>query len=81
MQVHLIVPPEGAPTGTTPASISPVACHTAFEIEDYAAVCEALRARGVALIETGARVGQIFVQDPDGNVIELIQPGGELGRR
>ncbi len=81
VQVHLIQTPPGAPTGTPPDRISPVANHAAFEIEDYAAVCATLRSRDVALIETGAEVGQIFLQDPDGNVIELIQPGGRLGRR
>ncbi|MDX1650643.1 MAG: VOC family protein [Myxococcota bacterium] len=81
VQVHLIVPPAGAPTGTPPPGISPVAGHAAFEIDDYARVRDVLRERGVALLETGADVGQIFVTDPDGNVIELIRPGGRLGRR
>ena len=81
VQVHLIQAPAGAPTGTPPPSISPVAYHAAFEIEDYEAVSKALRDRGIPLIETGAEVGQLFLQDPDGNVIELIQPGGRLGRR
>ena len=49
--------------------------------EDYAATCKALASHGVDAIQTGAEVGQIFVSDPDGNVIELIQPGGQLGRR
>ena len=74
IQVHLIVAPEGAPTGAPPERISPVANHAAFEIEDYGAARDALLERGVALIETGAEVGQLFLQDPDGNVIELIRP-------
>ncbi len=81
VQVHLIQAPQGAPTGTPPAGISPVANHAAFEIEDYTAVAQTLRDRGIPLVETGAEVGQMFLQDPDGNVIELIQPGGRLGRR
>jgi catechol 2,3-dioxygenase-like lactoylglutathione lyase family enzyme len=81
VQVHLIQAPAGAATGTPPPSISPVANHAAFEIEDYDAVSQALRDRGIALVEAGAEVGQMFLQDPDGNVIELIQPGGRLGRR
>lgn len=79
-QVHLIQPPEGAPVDTPPPRLSPVAGHAAFEIEDYEAVREALRARGVEPLETGADVGQLFLADPDGNVIELIRPGGRLGR-
>jgi hypothetical protein len=25
-------------------------------------------------------VGQIFLRDPDGNIIELIKPGGRVGK-
>jgi catechol 2,3-dioxygenase-like lactoylglutathione lyase family enzyme len=81
VQVHLIVPPDGAPVGTPPPGLSPVAGHAAFAIDDYEAVRDALRERGVKVLETGAEVGQLFVRDPDGNVIELIRPGGRLGRR
>ena len=75
-----IVPPEGVDVGRPPAATNPLANHAAFEIEDHDAACEALRARGVELIDTGAERGQIFLRDPDGNVIELIRPGGRLGR-
>lgn len=81
VQVHLIVPPPGAPKDAPPPRLSPVAGHAAFEIDDYTAVRDALRERGVELLETGPEVGQLFVRDPDGNVIELIRPGGRLGRR
>lgn len=81
VQVHLIVPPEGAPVDTPPPGLSPLAGHAAFEIDDYEAVRAALAERGVEALETGAEVGQLFVRDPDGNVIELIRPGGRLGRR
>ena len=78
IQLHLIVPPQGMKR--VEPSLNPIAPHTAFEIEDYAEVCEALRKNGLDLLETGAAVGQIFVNDPDGNLIELIAPGGRLGR-
>ena len=80
IQLHLIVAPPGVDVGARPAKISPVAGHTAFEIEDYEKVRESLAARGVEVIGLGAEVGQLFVRDPDGNVIELIRPGGRLGR-
>jgi len=80
VQVHLIVPPEGAPVGRPPPSLSPVAGHAAFQIDDYEAVRDALRDQGVEVLETAPSVGQLFVRDPDGNVIELIRPGGRLGR-
>jgi len=73
VQVHLIVPPEGAPVDRPPPSLSPVAGHAAFQIEDYEAVRATLRERGVEVLETGPAVGQLFVRDPDGNVIELIR--------
>jgi len=81
IQLHLIVAPTGVDVGARPAKISPVAGHLAFEIEDYEKVREALAARGIELVGLGAQVGQMFVQDPDGNVIELIRPGGRLGRQ
>jgi len=80
VQVHLIVPPEGAPVDRPPPSLSPVAGHAAFQIDDYEAVRDELRDRGVEVLETAPSVGQLFVRDPDGNVIELIRPGGRLGR-
>jgi catechol 2,3-dioxygenase-like lactoylglutathione lyase family enzyme len=81
IQLHLIVAPAGVDVGARPAKISPVAAHLAFEIADYEAVRGSLAARGVEAVGLGAEVGQMFVQDPDGNVIELIRPGGRLGRR
>jgi catechol 2,3-dioxygenase-like lactoylglutathione lyase family enzyme len=80
IEVHLIVPPPGADVGSRPGGISPVAGHAAFEIEDYEAAEAHLKERQVTFIGLGPRVGQLFVADPDGNVIELIQPGGRLGR-
>jgi catechol 2,3-dioxygenase-like lactoylglutathione lyase family enzyme len=81
IQLHLIQVPDGVDVGSPPSGTNPLAHHVAFEIEDYEATCQALASRGVEALQTGAAVGQIFVSDPDGNVIELIQPGGQLGRR
>lgn len=75
-QVHLIVTPDGADVGRPPAALNPVAPHTAFAIEDYDATKAALDAAGCAVFGLGAGRGQMWVQDPDGNVIELIVPGG-----
>ena len=33
-----------------------------------------LKQRGLPVVETNRELGQLFVQDPDGNVIELIRP-------
>jgi catechol 2,3-dioxygenase-like lactoylglutathione lyase family enzyme len=81
VQVHLITVPDGVDVGRTPEQLTPLAAHTAFEVEDYEAMHQHLEGNDMKVVGLGAKVGQMFVQDPDGNVIELIQPGGRLGRR
>ena len=71
-QIHLIQVPEGFDRGTPPGRLSPAASHTAFWIDDYAQVLSALKAHGLEVLEGGAETGQMWVQDPDGYVIELI---------
>ena len=80
VQLHLIVPPEGVDTGTPASKLTPIAPHLAFEIDDYEKVQARAEACGLEVIGLGAKVGQLFVRDPDHNVVELIQPGGQLGR-
>ena len=79
-QIHLIGKPENADTGTPSPKLTPIANHSAFQIEDYDAAIARLRDTGVEFVELSREVGQIFVRDPDGNIIELIQQGGRLGR-
>ena len=71
-EVHLIVAPEGADVGAPPRGIVPLANHVAFGIEDYEQARDFLKSRGVEVLETTASAGQMWVRDPDGNVIELI---------
>lgn len=71
-QIHLIQVPEGSDVGTTPTAISPMAGHTAFFVTDYDATLDAVRAAGLEVMETSAAMGQMWVQDPDGHIIELI---------
>ena len=66
-QVHLI---------QTPPGLSPLANHDAFAIEDYAATLASLKARGLEVLETSPEQGQLWIRDPDGNVIELIDARG-----
>ncbi len=80
IQLHLIVAPPEADVGTRAEKLTPVAGHIAFEIDSYEAVRSTLEAAGHEVIGLGAEVGQLFVRDPAGNVVELIQPGGRLGR-
>lgn len=79
-QVHLIAQPEGFAGGQPPPALNPIADHAAFEIDDYEKVLAELEARGVEVLPTSPAVGQMWIRDPDGHIIELIQPGGRLGR-
>lgn len=80
VQLHVIVPPEGLDVGNRTPTLNPIANHLAFEIDDYEGTKEKLEAEGLETLGFGAHVGQLFVRDPAGNVVELIQPGGQLGR-
>ncbi|MDG2307975.1 MAG: VOC family protein [Candidatus Binatia bacterium] len=81
VQVHLIGEIPGMDRSTPPKSLSPAATHLAFQIDDYQATLDAVTESGVEAFGLGEEVGQLFVRDPDGNIIELIVPGGMLGRR
>jgi glyoxylase I family protein len=74
-EVHLIVPIEGSDLGSPPPDLNPIAAHTAFAIDDYAATAERLRGEGLEVLELGAEMGQMWVRDPDGNIIEFIAVG------
>jgi catechol 2,3-dioxygenase-like lactoylglutathione lyase family enzyme len=45
--------------------------HVSFLIEDYEGTKQALEKAGVAYREGSSGLAQIFVRDPDGNLIEL----------
>ena len=72
VEVHLIVTPKGVDVGTRPPGLTPVGPHVAFAIDDYEKTLAALRDRGVEVLPTNARAGQMWMRDPDGNVFELI---------
>ncbi len=74
-QVHLIQRPPDADLGTPPPALSPLANHQAFAIDDYEKTLAHLRQHGVEVLETTPENGQMWVRDPDGHVIELIDPG------
>ena len=77
-QIHLIVTPEGMEVDRPPPSLTPMASHLAFTIADYDATLARVRQLGLAVLETSRENGQMWVQDPDGHVIELIS---ETARR
>jgi glyoxylase I family protein len=76
VQLHLIQAPEGADVGTRAAKLTPLAGHLAFEIEDYDAVAAHLESAGLEVLGFGSDVGQMFVNDPDGNTLEFNRPRG-----
>ena len=81
IQLHLVEPPQEVDSGTPPAEFTVFASHVAFEIEDSDAVASALSGEGFEVKGVGSPSGQMFVRDPDGNLVEFIRPGGRLGRR
>jgi catechol 2,3-dioxygenase-like lactoylglutathione lyase family enzyme len=73
-QIHLIQTPPGAAVGAPPDRLTPLANHCAFATDDYAKALETLKQHGLAVVEAPSAMAQLWVQDPDGNVIELIGP-------
>jgi catechol 2,3-dioxygenase-like lactoylglutathione lyase family enzyme len=71
VEVHLLVTPPGVDVGAPPPVLTPLAAHTAFAIDDYERALATLEAHGVPVLGAGAEMGQMWVQDPDGHVIEL----------
>jgi len=73
-EVHLIQRPQGVEVGQPPPSLSPLANHQAFAIDDYAKTLDFLKERGLEVLSTSPENGQMWITDPDGHVIELIDP-------
>jgi glyoxylase I family protein len=73
-EVHLIEVGEGVDVGTTPKMVNPGARHAAFEVEDYQEAVDHIQAAGLFVFTTNPEIGQMWIADPDGHVIELIKP-------
>ena len=71
-EVHLIQYPATMDVGPPPPSLNPMARHAAFAISDYATTLAWLKQHGLDVFETSTEVGQMWVRDPDGHIIELI---------
>jgi len=73
-EVHLIEVPDGIDVGEPPPSLNPLARHAAFSVRDYRETLEHLKSHGLEILETSPEIGQMWVCDPDGHIIELIVP-------
>ena len=71
-QIHLIAVPEEMDVGTRPEGISPLGNHSAFAVEDYGKTLDHFKSRGIEVLETRPEQGQMWIRDPDGNVLEFI---------
>ncbi len=70
-QVHLIAPPKDLDVGTRPVNFSPVAPHFALRVDDLAASRTELEAAGLEILTFGDFSEQLWIRDPDGNIVEL----------
>jgi glyoxylase I family protein len=70
-QIHLIQRPEAVDVGSTAPKMTPVAPHLALRIDDYEETLAYLKDLSLDVFETNASVGQMWIQDPDDNIIEL----------
>lgn len=73
-QVHLIARPEGHEAVQPGDEFTPLANHQAFAVADYQKAIDHLKSHGLDVMETSPEQGQLWVQDPDGNVIEFLIP-------
>ena len=75
-QLHLMVPREGRPVGDPDGAFAGRVRHLAPGVEGWEALTARLKAEGVPLRESAPTPGgprRVFVKDPDGNVLELVE--------
>jgi glyoxylase I family protein len=71
--IHVLTAPPGTDVGTPPSTPTNFANHVAITVEDHARTMAELRARGLDVHEGTFGITQLFLQDPSGNVIELLE--------
>ncbi|MFP6654263.1 MAG: VOC family protein [Myxococcota bacterium] len=70
-QIHLIQELESVDVGSRASKLNPTAPHLALRIDDYDETLAYLKALGLEVFETRAEIGQMWIRDPDHNIIEL----------
>ena len=73
-EVHLIGAPDGLEVPVQSLGLTPLANHSAFAIDDYEKTLAIFKGKSVEVVETSAANGQLWIRDPDGNVLEFIAP-------
>ncbi len=71
-EVHLIQAPAGVDVGAPPPALNPFARHAAFAVRSYERTLAHLKAHGLEVFESSPEIGQMWVRDPDGHIIELL---------
>ena len=69
-QLHLLEVPDHASANDR---LNPLANHVAFACDDYQETVAFFKDKGIAVFETDENMGQLWVLDPDGNVLEFIR--------
>jgi catechol 2,3-dioxygenase-like lactoylglutathione lyase family enzyme len=72
VEVHLIETPAGADVGHPAPSLTPLANHNAFAVDDYEKTLEHFKRHQLEVFETSPENGQMWIRDPDGNILEFI---------
>lgn len=76
LQLHLMVPPEGRPVGESEGPFQGRVRHLALGVSGWESLVARLRTAQVPIRESApAGPGfprRVFVKDPDGNVLELV---------
>ncbi len=74
-QLHLMVPPPDRPAGEPDGPFAGRVRHIAVGVLGWEALVERLRREGVPVRDSAPTPGgprRVFVKDPDGNVLELV---------
>jgi glyoxylase I family protein len=74
-EIHLLQVPDGVDVGSNAPGLTPFARHEAFEVESCDEAMAHFEAHGIEVLKIAAAGGQFWIRDPDGHVLEFIQPG------
>jgi glyoxylase I family protein len=73
LNLHLVTPMPDADPGAPPGQPTGFANHLALAVSDYEKTFAALRRAGYDVRGSDVGIAQMFLQDPAGNVVELVE--------